>query len=149
MAQIGISYKTKHQAGYSCISVPDEVASWEPFFDFRDTAYSELPEFENNLVIGSTGINYSNLDGIKGTTQLIFRADYGKPGSQAIPHINVDIGLPKPGSRRRMRIPVSFNNDTGFPHIIKMAEEIEIQVTDLDREKILFHNKIKIPSGLK
>lgn len=82
-----------------CVSIPNECGS--SFFSFPGTLYQEDPEFKNNFVAGSAGVNY-NCNGKAETQQIIVRYDLGHQGYEN-PHLNIDLGYTKENNEVRTR----------------------------------------------
>ncbi len=142
MENTAIKWKTIHQESSMTFMIPSE--DFEIFSHFPEKPYNEGEEFSgNNLVIGSAGFNYTQ-DGIKKTEQVIFRLDPGhKQSFPTYPHINQDLRYNKLGTEKRTRMPVPYDS-TGFPHIIKMAPEMEITMEDLDKEEVIFKSIVSL-----
>ncbi len=118
-----LRWKTNLECGSDVFTAPTNCV--ECFFSFPQVPYSEEPEFSNNLVLGSAGMNYFDSDGNPQSKQQIFRINFGHQCDSSIPpHINKDFGFLKKDKNIRRRIA-----SKRF-HTIKIPKYIEFEWID-------------------
>lgn len=111
----------------------------EPFFAFQERPYEELPEFQNNLVIGSAGVNYT-YNGLPKTFQKIFRIDFGHLNSNnSNPHINQDEAKFIECTTERYRDSAEEN------HLIPLSDSFWAKLVWKDTGQVIGESRVRLP----